>query len=60
MDREFVENLSRLEEESSIERNLLRMCRETVELEERRFFKKEKRIEMDEFIIKSTSGRVYY
>ena len=46
MDRESVENLSRLEKESSIERNLLRMCREAIELEERRFFK-EKLIEMN-------------
>ena len=39
MDRESVEDLSRHEEESSIEKNLLRMCRKAIELEVRRFFK---------------------
>ena len=42
----WIEKLSRIllspEEESSIERNLSRMCRKAVELEERRFFKKGK------------------
>ena len=42
MDRESVKDLLRPEEESSIERNLSRLCPEIVELEERRFFKKGK------------------
>ena len=42
IDRESVEDLSRPEKESSIERNLLRMCQVVVELEERRFLKKRK------------------
>ena len=42
MDRESVENMLRPEKESSIERNLSRMSREAIKLEEIRFFTKEK------------------